>query len=1319
MKNLKVHHHKVYDLKENLEKIFQKFENTVQLDKVCCSCSSDSSLIIVISNIVYHYNLKEAEQLNILCTIDIDPNFKPVGIAYLLSDNIAYIAYDSGDLIEVRTQLPSHSEINTHFDDGLKCIQLSPDQKILVLVTGNNRVITKISDLEETLSEIDLESEDFGEKQFVTVGWGHKATQFHGSEGKAAATAKQVIVGKTERDSGKSYITWRGDGALFAVSFFNKKSDIRQFKVFNRVGVLQYTSELTHGLEEMIAWRPSGNYISAPQQLTDKYVISLFEKNGLKHREFTLPFKAMDVEIKELLWSPDSEILTMWVKKDKKSLLQLWTIKNYHWYLKQTIEFPQDDLLYFTWAFANKQLILLTRENMMIYQFTWAVNHSRCVEMNDKAVVGVIDGDKVLLTGFRMGIVPPPMSHYSLQINSAINECFFAPRSQSWLNPNSFFALLQNNQLALCVYEDVDSLTYKYVRSYKIEWEVPEIQNENIYYSMHHFLWLKEDTILCSLSSLSKNFNYLCIIHLENINPDKDGGRIVVREALKMNNYVQHIVSSPDVNIAYVLVGSHVLKYVDGQGVTETGIFIGDPCDQMEVVEMENRHVIVTLTSTNGLYINSKIVAQNITSLSVHSDFLLLTTHQDTLVCVILTADGFERLSMTNLNIQPWTNECQEQHPRGLDIRRVERSSSLIISIPYDSKVILQMDRGNLEVIQPRPLSLHILKNHLNALNYFQAFDIMRKQRINLNLIYDHNPKLFMDNAEKFVDSIKNSQWLNLFIAELQEEDVTKTIYQASYSEQEHDVTPKEGKVESICRLLREIMEEKSDRNLIQPILTSLVKNKHIPGIETALWKIKEYKMKEEMSEGNLKSADEALKYLLYLVDVNMLYDIALGMYDLDLTKYVAVKSQKDPKEYVPYLNSLAELEENYRKYKIDKDLKRYESALEHIVKCPDKFDECIELIRNHNLYFKAIKLLPKDKEEYKEIEKMYGQYLSENRHYREAGIMFERNGDLESALKMYKIIGSWQSAIIISTKMNLNPNELNKFYEDLVTQLKEDRRYRDAAELCLAYLGNSEEAVSLLCEGREWRDALRVTHTSKRLDLIETHVKPGIYQHAIDIDDKINKNKEEFIRLKNRLIIVRKEKARKEAEALTRNFQNFEDEEPGQEFSDLLSDTSSVAGSVTSTSSKSSRTSGRSYRSSKNKRKHERKFLSIKEGSAFEDLAIIQAIHNIASNSYAQREEVCNINRILLNFYFDELAEKLQNSLIEMINMIEKNKHDIWLKNLSKVDPPNNETDANMPQHILEPKFTYPPDVISCNWILEIFPPPPSSFSKSRSICK
>jgi elongator complex protein 1 len=40
-------------------------------------------------------------------------------------------------------------------------------------------------------------------------------------------------------------------------------------------------------------------------------------------------------------------------------------------------------------------------------------------------------------------------------------------------------------------------------------------------------------------------------------------------------------------------------------------------------------------------------------------------------------------------------------------------------------------------------------------------------------------------------------------------------------------------------------------------------------------------------------SSETALKYVCWLVDVDKLYDVALGMYDFELVMMVAQKSQK------------------------------------------------------------------------------------------------------------------------------------------------------------------------------------------------------------------------------------------------------------------------------------------------------------------------------------------------------------------------------------------------------------------------------------------
>lgn len=61
--------------------------------------------------------------------------------------------------------------------------------------------------------------------------------------------------------------------------------------------------------------------------------------------------------------------------------------------------------------------------------------------------------------------------------------------------------------------------------------------------------------------------------------------------------------------------------------------------------------------------------------------------------------------------------------------------------------------------------------------------------------------------------------------------------------------------------------------------------------------------MKKDIDPNSLKQgAKDALQYVSWIVNPNILYDVALTTYDFELVTLVASQTQKDPKEYVPYL---------------------------------------------------------------------------------------------------------------------------------------------------------------------------------------------------------------------------------------------------------------------------------------------------------------------------------------------------------------------------------------------------------------------------------
>ncbi|XP_011056183.1 PREDICTED: elongator complex protein 1 isoform X4 [Acromyrmex echinatior] len=1002
--------------------------------------------------------------------IDVDnPEYslsKIVTMDYCVALQELYCAYESGCLAKIMMD-ETHIDYNMILSDiNLQCMKFSPDHEIIAAVTTTGVVITMVLNF-QVMSEVDLYSEEFGQNEFVTVGWGKKETQFHGSVGKSAAQAKPIHLIPNELDDGRIRITWRDDGTFFAISFLHKETKIRRFKIFNREGMLCYTCEQINGLEECIAWGPMERPIAIPQILDEKYVIAFFEKNGLKYSDLLLPFKPQEAKVRELLWSPCSDILAVvcYQSKTNTTLIQLWTENNGHWYLKQTLVFTEKNpLLYVTWSdrinqFDEKELIYLTTKELTFCLFNWCVNHSRGKTVDDKVVIGVIDGNNILVTGFKDGIIPPPMAHQYLHTSESQNAIVFAPEindKSSLINSNEFCTVSCNNKLMFFKQiKESSTLTYEVINSYSIDFgtlydiECDVLKTEDFHYYTNNFLWFTKDIML--FCTVTNNHNLLCVLSLDKESSSKNS--LTIQKIYVLDYPIEHIISS-NANTAYIKAKEQIFKYTRDGKFEQTNITLSKLCAQLEIVKINSDDVILALSLENSFFINGKETAKNITSFYVHSDFVILTTLQHTLVCVPLNEVGLKQLSVYDLTVKPWLNTMDKMSLTDIYIRRLEKDSRIITAILQDSKVILQMPRGNLECIQPRALSLHILKFYLDNCNYLTALDIMTKQRINLNLIYDHNPQLFIDNVKKFVEDIiqhKKLNWLNLYLSELQDENVISTMYANCYVDHtvKSDIKSNEtndneivNKVDKICKLLRDVMEKHHDAdNLIQPILISLVKNQQRQGLENALSKIKQVKTLEESQKLTVHkssvSAYEALKYLLHFVNIDVLYDTALGMYDFELAMFIASKSSKDPKEYVPFLNNLKKLNTNYMKYSINVYLKRYESALEFLSKEPAKFEECLDFIHSQKLYKMAMKLFEKSTIEHKKVAEIYGEYLSNEQKYFEAGMMFYRSGNLDKALETFSMSSdNWEDVITILKEM-----KLSKSYRSSKNRRKQARK--------------------------------------------------------------------------------------------------------------------------------------------------------------------------------------------------------------------------------------------------------------------------------------
>jgi elongator complex protein 1 len=255
-----------------------------------------------------------------------------------------------GDIILVREN-PEHGEELVEsvgcVETGISAAAWSPDEELLAITTKEGTLSLMSRDIDEITSTT-LSPEDVNVSSHVSVGWGKKETQFKGKRARALQdptmpeTVDEGVL--SSFDDRSVTISWRGDGAYFAVNTVEEDRR-RMIRVYSREGQLDSVSEPVDGLEGALSWRPSGNLITGIRRLSDRLEVVFFERNGLRHGQFDLRCTTDELARVQrplnLRWNSDSNVLAV-SYPDK---VQLWTMSNYHYYLKQELRLPESSEL--------------------------------------------------------------------------------------------------------------------------------------------------------------------------------------------------------------------------------------------------------------------------------------------------------------------------------------------------------------------------------------------------------------------------------------------------------------------------------------------------------------------------------------------------------------------------------------------------------------------------------------------------------------------------------------------------------------------------------------------------------------------------------------------------------------------------------------------------------------------------------------------------------------------------------------------------------------------------------------------------------------
>lgn len=127
--------------------------------------------------------------------------------------------------------------------------------------------------------------------------------------------------------------------------------------------------------------------------------------------------------------------------------------------------------------------------------------------------------------------------------------------------------------------------------------------------------------------------------------------------------------------------------------------------------DLDKLPVYTGLGSSGKLFITysdaeARVVAANITSFTVGSGFLIYTTSTHEAI--------FASFDSLRTWLETTDDEPKETPAVEWPTRKVERGSRIVVAVPSAMSLVLQMPRGNLETINPRPLVMEVVKQDLD-----------------------------------------------------------------------------------------------------------------------------------------------------------------------------------------------------------------------------------------------------------------------------------------------------------------------------------------------------------------------------------------------------------------------------------------------------------------------------------------------------------------------------------------------------------------------------------------------------------------------------
>lgn len=588
--------------------------------------------------------------------------------------------------------------------------------------------------------------------------------------------------------------------------------------------------------------------------------------------------------------------------------------------------------------------------------------------------------------------------------------------------------------------------------------------------------------------------------------------------------------------------------------------------------------------------------------------------------------------------------------------------------MPSIFALVLQMPRGNLETIYPRALVLAGIRDSINKKKYKKAFLACRNQRVDMNILHDHATQQFLSNVDLFIDQVKKVERIDIFLSQLREEDVSKTMYKETLpgGEKSQDLSAVESseagisKVNRICNAFLDALKSHTSTHF-QNVVTAHV-CKTPPDLDAGLAQIASLRSK------NPDMVDAAIEHICFLADVNRLYDNALGLYDLELALLIAQQSQKDPKEYLPFLRNLQGMRVLRRQYSIDDHLGRFKKALRHLCDLA-AFDEVKDYTMRHGLYPEALDFYRYQEHKLREIMRLYADFLLQNGKFKEAGVAYEYLNDYTSASEAFRQAHLWKESLSCATLIPLPQPQLRSLAQTLADTLSESKDFFSAATIHHDYLADIATAGRTFCKGYHFASALRLIGLHQRPDLLEPVIDAGLAEGMASMTELLADCKSQ---LHAQVPRIRELRTKKAEDPLA--FFGGDVSGGGADIPDDVSlatmDASTVGGTLLTRYTNRTGTVGTdaTRRTSKNRRREERKRARGKKGSVYEEEYLVNSVGRLVERVNIVNGEVERLVVGLMRRGMRERAGAVENAMVEVVELCQGCLEEVFKKDVRKV---------------------------------------------------